>query len=446
MTTTSQPRRLEDQDGSALIMAAIVLLLLTTMGLTLLFVADSDAKMDQAGIRAKKAYYIAEAGLEAGRDQLRANNLASANPKSLSDELVVAAGPNHAINFDAANLKPTYDANGNVTGFTGYGDDVPVKAFSTFGGGYYAAFVTNDPIDGKTNLTDSNDRVLITAIGAGRNQSVEVVQAIVNHKPFPPFPSTITILGPGAAFDGGTSNAKDYTGNDCSGAGGYTGIPGLYVPVVGTIGTPGTDVTGGVKKPGNYSSGPGPSCASNPTGPNCGTNTVSDVNPTIDATWTTCLDLHKLADDVRAVADYVCTVSSPCSHWATSTISTVTFVDGNLDLTPVASGKGVLWVTGTLTMGGGTSWEGIVIVVGTGNFDSNGGGSGHTTGAVMVANIAGPDGIYGNADDCTGGTGGFLAASYYDDGNGNHSTIYCTDAIAKAMLNFPLKIVEFRQR
>ena len=33
-----------------------------------------------------------------------------------------------------------------------------------------------------------------------------------------------------AQFDGGNSNAKNYTGNDCS-------IPGLSLPVVGVIGS-----------------------------------------------------------------------------------------------------------------------------------------------------------------------------------------------------------------
>ncbi len=355
MSTPRLPRY-EEQKGSALVMAAIVLLLLTTMGITLLFVADSDAKMNQAGIRTKKAFFIAEAGLEAGREQLRLNNLASANPKSLSDELYAASGSNHAINFNEANLKPTYDANGNVTGFTGYGDDAPIKAATTFGGGYYAAFLTNDPIDGKTSLTDSNKRVMITAIGAGRNQSVEIVQAIVTRRRFPPFPSAITLLGPTANFDGGNSNAKDFTGDDCSGASGYTGIPGLSVPVVGTIGTASeASAETGVQKPANYTSGGATGLA-----------TVSDVSSTIDPTWTTCQDLHNLADDVRAAADYVCTPSAPCNHWASTTISTVTFVDGNLTFSGNLTGRGVLWVTGTLTVSGEMSWEGIILAIGTG--------------------------------------------------------------------------------
>jgi Tfp pilus assembly protein PilX len=432
MTTPRLPRY-EEQKGSALVMAAIVLLLLTTMGITLLFVADSDAKMNQAGIRTKKAFFIAEAGLEAGREQLRLNNLASTNPKSLSDELYVASGSNHAINLNEANLKPTYDANGNVTGFTGYGDDTPIKAATTFGGGYYAAFLTNDPIDGKTNLTDSNKRVMITAIGAGRNQSVEIVQAIVVPNQLPPFPSAITLLGPTANFDGGSSNAKYYTGTDCSGASGYTGVPGLNVPVVGTIGTA-SEATAevGVRKPANYSSGT-----------STGLDTVTDVSSTIDPAWTDCQTLRELADEVRAAADYVCTAASPCSHWNTSTINTVTFVDGDLDL---SGGKGVLWVTGDLTVHGNTSWEGIILVVGKGGWVSSGGGNGKLIGTVMDADIAGPDGVYGTGDDCTGGTAGFNVATFFDDGNGNHDTIYCSDAISKAMFSFPMKVASFRQR
>ena len=124
-------------------------------------------------------------------------------------------------------------------------------------------------------------------------------------------------------------------------------------------------------------------------------------------------------------------------------MNTVTFVDGDLDL---SDGKGVLWVTGNLTIHGNTSFDGIILIVGKGLLTSSGGGNGHMIGTTLVANIAGPDGVYGNSDDCTGGTGGFGVASHLDDGNGNHDTIYCSDAISKAMFSFPMKVASFRQR
>lgn len=433
MTTRSSSEPTRGQDGSALVVVLIVLALLSLMGVTLLFTADSDVKMNQAGARAKKAFYIAEAGLEVARRQLRDNNLASVNKASLSDELAAAAGPNVTINLDPSAVKPTFDTSGSPTGFTGYGDDVPLVTSTAFGGGRYAAFVTNDPIDGSTSLTDSNHRVMITAVGAGSSYSSATVQAIVANNTLPTFPAAITLLGNTPNFDGGNSNAKTYTGNDCQGATGYTGVAGASVPVVGAIGGAAvTSAQSGVNKPGSYTSGA-----------LTGTATVQNVSSTIDPNWLSCSYLQSLAATVKASADYVCTAASPCNHWGSATINTITFVEGDVS---ISAGKGVLWVTGTLTISGNTSWEGTIIVIGKGVFQRNGGGNGHTWGAELVANITGPDGVYGTADDCTGGNAGFGVVTHNNNGGGNHDTVYCSDAVAKSEAGFPLRIVDFRQR
>ena len=83
--------------------------------------------------------------------------------------------------------------------------------------------------------------------------------------------------------------------------------------------------------------------------------------------------------------------------------------------------------------------------IGTGQFRRNGGGSATVNGSIMAADIAGPDGIYGNADDCTGGVGGFGPASFDENGGGNGTTTYCTDDISNASPAYPYEIVEFRQ-
>ena len=59
--------------------------------------------------------------------------------------LIAAAGLNGAIDFDPDAILPVYDSNGDLTGFTGFGDDRPLVAATAFGEGWYAAFLTNDP-------------------------------------------------------------------------------------------------------------------------------------------------------------------------------------------------------------------------------------------------------------------------------------------------------------
>lgn len=436
----------KEQEGSALIIAIFVLFLLSSMGAALLYMADSDVKMNKAGLRAKAAFYQAEAGLEDARNALRVQNLASANPAGFSDELLVAAGAGGTIQLNPATIAPVYNSAGQVTGFTGYGDDVPLRSFTAFNGGWHAAFLTNDPIEGRTNLTDVNDRLMITSIGATSDRSVEVIQAIVDRDALPALPATITMLGPTPTnFAGGSSGAKNYDGDDCEGASPYVGIPGLHMPVVGGLGSASEAFLASElgSKGGTYNSG-------GYTGGNVvddSTTTTDPIwTPVISSQWTTCSSLQSLALSVRSTADYICTTASPCSHWGTSTISTITYVEGDLDLGPGGSGKGLLWVTGTLTLRGNTSWEGAVIVVGEGDFQRNGGGNGHTWGGIIVANIAGADGVYGTGDDCTGGTGGFRPANFDTSGGGNHDTDYCSDAINQAMNGFPMKILDFRQR
>ena len=431
----------DKEKGSALVIAIFTLFLVASMGIGLLFLADTDVKMNKAGVRSKTAFYLAEAGLEDARKALRAANIASSNRAALGDELVAAAASGGVIQADPTTIAPVYNAAGQVTGFTGFGNDLPLRGFTAFGDGFYAAFLTNDPVDGWTSLTDSNDRVMITAIGAGLDRSVEIVQAIVELDGFS-LPATVTMLGPTpSSFSGGTSAAKFYSGDDCFGATGYPGIPGLDMPVVGTVGSASqafvqANVGGASFQSGTYT----------------GSNTVDDSTTTsdprwsvtIDPMWTSCSSLLDFAARMKAAADYVCTTSSPCSHWAGSTPSTITFVEGNAS---VPSGKGVLFVTGQLSFNGSDRWEGPIFVVGSGQFTRSGGGSGHTWGGVVVANIAGSDGVFGTGDDCTGGSGGFGAASFFNtSGGGNHDTVYCSDLINRGASGLPLKVLDFRQR
>jgi len=437
----SSDHRSAGEEGSALVIAIFSLLLLATMGIALLYLADSDVKMNQAGLRAKKAFFLAEAGLEEGRKALRASNLASSNPTALGDELVVAAGSGGVIQADPTTIAPVWNSAGQVTGFTGYGNDVPLKALTSFGGGWYASFLTNDPVDGITNKVDSNDRVMITAIGAGADRSVEVVQSIVEIAQIPALPAVVTMLGPTpAAFDGGTSNSKTFNGNDCEGAAGYNKINGLHMPTVGTVGAAAqafvqANSAGPTFKSGSYT----------------GANTIDDSSSLADPRWTVSMNplwndcgyLQGMAQQVKNSADYVCTPSSPCSHWGSSTISTVTYVDGDIN---VPQGKGLLWVTGEATINGSTDWEGVIFVVGKGAFVRAGGGSGNTYGGIVLANIAGADATWGTGDDCTGGSGGFLGTSFTTNGGGNHDTVYCTDAINLSRSGLPLVTRDFRQR
>ncbi len=427
--------------GSALVMAIFVMALLAGMGIVLLFVSETEVKSSQVDLRSKTVFYNAEAGLEDGREQLRVTNLSAAtraSRQSFDDELTTAAGPDGVIDLDPASLKAAYDASGNVTGFTGYDDDVPLRAVTAFNGAKYSAFLSNDAIDGSASIDDTNDRVMVTAIGTGSGTALEIVQAIVERDAFPDMPATITIVGPSANFDGGNSNAKDYTGNDCA-----SGIPGLTVPVVGVVGTASESTAeAGVQKPNSYTSGSA-----------TGLDTVDNVSSTIDSSWSDCDYLHDLARQMRAAADVVGTSATSNGLLGTSGAPKIVYIEGDYTVGGGFDGAGTLWVTGTLTFNGNAGWSGVIFTVGKGNFQRSGGGNGVISGANLVANIAGPDGLMWTADDCAGPDGvlntaddGLATGTYNNSGGGTGLTGYCSSAISDAQDEFPFVITGFRQR
>jgi len=425
------PRRRER--GSALVLAVFVLALLTMAGLVLLSSSRTDLQASLADLRGKRAFYLAEAALESARDQVRVDNAASADRESFDDELAAAAGPNGRIDFDEATLAALYDSSGQVVGFSGFGDDVPVQGWGSFGGGWNAAFVTNDSVDGKTDLDDANDRLLLTAVGAGKDRSLEVVQAVIEKTVLPPIPAAILLLGPAPVFDGGDSAAKDYVGDDCQGAAGFSGVAGAFRPVVGTVGPAAkTAAEAGVRMPATYRAGA-----------LLGTATVADLSATLDPRWTTCTQVIAMARALRSSAQFYCTPTSPCTDLAATDLSTITYVEGDAT---IPSGRGLLWITGTATIAGDASWDGVVVAAGKGRIEYAAGGAGHGVGATVLANVAGPDGILFTGDDCSAGTAGFEPAAYLATGGGNEDTIYCSDAVARVVAGLPYRIASFRER
>jgi hypothetical protein len=442
------------QRGSALVLAAFVLVLLSAMGIGLMFTAKVEMSSGLSSLEVKKAFFMAEAGQEDGRMTLFNTN----GVGSFDDDLAAAAGGDGVIDFDLDALELTYGTDGRPNGVTGFDDDVPVRTFTSLNGGWYAAFVTNDPVDGPTNLTDSNDRVMITAIGASEDNAQEKVQAIVERYEVLPAmpPATITLLGPPPTFEGGHADVHEYSGDDCQGS----GQPGLYVPIVGTIGSAseaaaelGMHVTidedTGVEDGPDYESGP---YRNEDTFADLTDISEPTVHGSLDPAWTDCAAVVQMIEDTRAAADVVCCTPPVCSTPTpdpctipASTPGRTIFIDGDYDIGPGDSGDGTILVTGEMRYDGRASWRGLLLAFGAGEFERHGGGNGTITGAIMVADVAGPDNIYGTADDCTGPDNGF-SSTYFDlSGGGNAHTLYCTNDILANKPKPPYRIVGFRQ-
>jgi hypothetical protein len=95
--------------------------------------------------------------------------------------------------------------------------------------------------------------------------------------------------------------------------------------------------------------------------------------------------------------------AAPTDFGAGTTDGLFTFVDGDVSL-PSSGGKGLLVVTGTLSMNGSQTFDGLVLVLGGGVLDRSGGGNGTSLGAFVVAKFD--------------ATGDFLAPTFTSSGSG----------------------------
>ena len=94
---------------------------------------------------------------------------------------------------------------------------------------------------------------------------------------------------------------------------------------------------------------------------------------------------------------------APSDFGAGTTNGLFTFVDGDVSL-PNSGGKGLLVVTGTLSMNGSQTFDGLVLVLGGGVLDRSGGGNGTSLGAFVVAKF--------------NSAGDFLAPAFTSSGTG----------------------------
>lgn len=437
------PRKVDariNEHGSAMVMAIFVLVLLTTIGSALLFVSQNEIRMSGADTNSKVSFYLAEAGLEAARLTLFNTNLVD----SFDDDLATAAADG-TFDFNKDTIAATFGTDGKVNGFTNYGDDEPLVGPIAFGDGFYVAFLTNDVIDEAIDpLVDTNERVVLTGIGAGPNGSFEIVEAVVEIRDIvpPAPPAAVTLLGPNPVYNDGNANGKNYVGDDCDGS----GIPGYYVPTLGTIGSAAeaSAETGQLGNSNYESNGLSREDAIADLTDWTNEPALAAHGANIDPAWTDCEALVDMLEDIRENADVVCLPPAPCT-WPASTADRIIYIDGDFDGGPGDGGLGLLVVTGSLNFHGNADWTGMIFVIGEGQYGVNGSGNGTKSGAVIIADIAGPDNVYGTSDDCTGGDGGFGSAGYDESGGGTSETIFCSTAIANSNPVTPYQVVEFRQ-
>jgi hypothetical protein len=233
------------------------------------------------------------------------------------------------------------------------------------------------------------------------------------------------------------SNAFNVNGTDAAqgpNAGTGCGAAANQPALGGFDNTSVTSLDGQVNRPGSYTSGATPTPAI--------TNVNSALGPlaTVDG-------LTNLVNSVTAAAGaanvFPNANSATPTNLGTDAAPVVNVVQG--DFTLSGSGSGILLVTGTLTMNGSPSFDGVILVIGDGNVQKNGGGNGTVNGSLLVANLySNTPPTYTNLIPLgSNHPPGIPTISW--NGGGNATIQYDSCWISAVTQSFPYKLVSQRE-
>ena len=315
-----------NQNGFLLIAALTLMATLTLLGTTAYILSSTDIKIGGNFRNNQMVLQVAMAGAERAREALRAENLASGDNISFSDEL---------------NSSSRKGANSALDGYSATTDDSAL-ASGTMNNVSYAAYLSNDSSDGTTNTSDSNGKVMITSVATGPNNSKAQIQIVVIASPPPSSPATVYSKGDV------TGNGSSLTVNGNDACGGGTALAPIYT-----------------KDPATTNLNGSPTLSGSPSTPQHG-NLDIDISGYIDslkANATTTLTADQDGATYGGASNYV-TVYSDTNNPPNNQ---------GLKLQNV-TGYGILLVEGDLTLGGGFQWNGLILA--TGSVTLNGGGGG----------------------------------------------------------------------
>jgi hypothetical protein len=292
----------------------------------------------------------------------------------------------------------------------------------------------------------------ITALAVLPSGSRRLVQYVVAPVVISPgvtgtdFPAALTIAGPGSTYQFSGTPAYKIDGRDaCSST-----TPQASVEAIGYTDPAFYGATYPQVLPGksNY---PGyPLVPSGPPPPTYmpTTPSISNAPSVLQQSWQNPAALEAVMQNITNSADVVLTgsmtgadISSHAPTMSNSNPMTIV-VNGDLNLSGLTNpGFGLLLVTGRLTSDPRVTWNGIVLVIGQGNFSYSAGitGSGGFQGAILVAKTR------DNSGNVLGGTQ-LGAASFTSTGTGTNQGIQYNSCVARSAQG-PLayKVLSFRE-
>jgi hypothetical protein len=332
---------------------------LTILGGSLLMTSTIDVWIGDNFQRGTQLLYVAEAGIEQGRENLR---LAAATTTSL---LTTAAGADLTLST-STDLQTLIDS-----------DDVAVIDGATLADasgrtiGTYYVWLRNDVADTMTSRTDSNDVVNLLSI-AVIGQARKVIETTVSKGSFPDMPAALTLNGT-PTFDPANSNNFGISGIDPLGD--NENAIGVIADADRTTVLDAIPDAREDNYPGSGDTTPPPA-------------DVANIDSELNIKLKTPAGMEQIVSSLAASATDTYNpaygASTALGNVGSSTNYRVVVVNGDCTFGP-GTGYGILLVRGNLTMTGNFAWHGLILIIGQGSFTWNGGGNGQINGAMFLA-------------------------------------------------------------
>ena len=392
--------------GAALITAVLLSLLLLAAGGTLILTTTMAGLTARDSTAEMQAYYAAESGVARTLEVLRGN--VQSNPAGTKSS------------FKNVLCSPTL-----WTSTSGSVVNVSTDASERF---QVTEIVDPDNTDTVTQCaiaTYKPERLRIRVTGLGPRNSQKDMEIVVGRYTLEyPVNATVTLpntSGNPISFDLGGSNVTSTYGTDLSGGSSIA----AFAVSGGDYNTT-NNVVDGCDPDGSNCGGSGPNV--DPPDPLVLTsgNTPSFLQSVTNARLF--LDgpegiKNSAINQGRYFTTEASAYASTAGIGASNPDGVLTFVDGDLTLGPGdPTGQGTLVVTGKLTLNGNFNFNGVIMVLGTGEVYRSGGGHGNIYGAVFVAKFART-----GAD-----TDSFQAPIFDTSGGGTANIQYSSNAVDMA--------------
>jgi hypothetical protein len=329
-----------------------------------------------------QAYYGAESGLQAALHVLRRNNAptASAMPPGMTGvsfrNAVIASSSNDC----PGGMGGDPSAVARLSRWLPYSDPRAVNSRVTVGTSptvEYEVVVSLPPGDTLPDAPADPKRLLVQSTGYGPNGARKQMSMIVSLNAFEPtVPAMMTLIGtpdgsPAMTFDSGSSNKHIYSGVDHA-----TGLSS-GLPAFGTTNDSDTAIAT-ASSAGNTTSTPAAS-----------TLTTSSIPSYLRSPAAARAFLDQMQAMAIAGAAQLPKTATYLSNGGSGNHSGFTFVKGDYVMGS-GSGSGLMIITGELTTNGGTNFTGLLIVLGEGYVNRNGGGGGAFYGGNFIARVDWP--------------------------------------------------------